>query len=164
MTNEEIVLDSIKFKVKNRKLSPLKFKNYSPYFNDFDRCISILKNLESKEDRILEIVKLASLFFGTVYYKGESYQCRIGARRSVLDIMRIYKFYFEDIELFTVMRILNELVKKEKISTMRCWTVRKQVFWIDHGYYSAQNNYSGYENTELGIKFKDWETIGTNND
>ncbi len=166
MTNEEMVLDSIKYKVKNRKLSALRlsFPTYFSIQGNLTMETSLIDELKSQvsiEDRIYNIVKLSSRTFGTVHYKSGSYQCKPSARRSALDIMRIYKFYFEDIDLFTVMRTLYKLVEDRKLSTMKCPTIHKEVFWVQSSNWDGSSN---WEDTELNIKFNSWRTIGENNE
>ena len=89
------------------------------------------------------------------------FQCKPNARRSAVDIWRIYKNYFGDIDIFSIMRALYELVYIDWVlSTIRCCTVRKQVFWIPamEGFYGRiiKDNL----NSELGVNIKEWKNIG----
>lgn len=154
MTNEEIVLGSISNKIKYRKLSALKFRDDGRI--NFNDDINHLKNLQSIDDRVYEIVCLCRRYI-TIHYKGENFQCRSGANRSAVDIMCIYKFYFGDIDLFTILRTLYRLVSERRISTLKCSDIHKQVFWKR----GLGDNYSMYyETTEFGIKFDEWMNIG----
>jgi hypothetical protein len=162
MTNEEIVMDSMKNKIKNRRLSALSFRK-GIFLTDaeFSDCIDKLKAIESPKERVFEIARLAYKSLGTVYYKNRHFQCKGGARRSASDIMRIYNYYFDEIDLFTVMNILYKLVSDRRLSTRKCPDVHRQVFWIED-YYNHNYSDGNYEYTEFNIYFSDWKNIGEN--
>jgi len=174
MTNEEIVLTRLK-KVAQ---SPIYFKRmggileytggctcdtcakmYEKYLQDYDFFYEKMVNSSSVYDRVWNIIVLT---YKTPTFCRNRKQCRKGANRSVQDIWRIYKNYFEDIDIFSIMRVMYQLsVVERKLGTYRCPAVRKRVFW--------KNNFDRLDiniNTkaDLGVALKDWKYIGLNNE
>lgn len=164
MTNEEIVLN----KLSSGRLgkTPLKFsipsrENYN-YFDDtfydnfkfrFDEEIKDFMELKGVNNRILGIIKLSEHY--RTYYENGRFQCSANSRRSTVDIWRIYKYYFGDIDIFSIMRALYYVVKCKNVNTYRCPDIRKRVFWKDD--YIEKDVIPA---AELGVPFKEWENIG----
>jgi hypothetical protein len=166
MTNEETVLSRIE---NNRFLGKSKLHFVEPekesYYWEpeyklemerFNERLSRLKSASTVKDRVFAII---SMRFKT-YDERNRYQCRSGARRSTLDIWRIYKYYFDEVDVFTIMRALYELTIGERmVSTYRCPTVRKRVFWL----YREYGNIDRTVKAELGVSIDEWQNIGLNN-
>ena len=167
MTNEEIVLERLKNPFLGKY--PIHFDAtnnlyYFHYVNSLDNYkqmlkddIDILKSETSVKDRVYKIL---SMYRYPTYSIKNRFQCKPNARRSTADIWRIYKNYFGDTDIFSIMRALYELVYIDrKLSTIKCCTVRKQVFWIPEmeGYGRTIRDYL---NSELGVNLKEWENIG----
>lgn len=163
MTNEEIVLSKLN---NNRFLGnkPIHFdieKNgywfseidKQSYVNEFKRKIDVLKSQTSIVDRVRKITHMSY----NTYHENGKYQCRAGARRSTCDIWRIYKYYFGDIDIFSIMRALYKLVYDGELNTYRCPDVRKRVYW--HDSWRTRNL---DEKAELGIPMTEWKDIGLN--
>ncbi len=172
MTNEEIVLD----RLNNRWLgkSPIQFKPqllFYTYFcssekekesaqkrfeKSFDKDIEDLKSKITIEDRVIKILEM----WGYQTYIKNRFQCKASSRRSAPDIWRIYRNYFGEIDIFSIMRVLYELsIVDRKLSTTKCNNVRKQVFWIPSmeggNLYQELNSIS-----ELGVNIREWKNIG----
>lgn len=166
MTNEEIVLE----KLNNNKFlgkSPIHFDaiitsdswwtetEKSFYLETFNKKIQGLKSLESVLDRVREIINISKGY--RTYNRYNNFQCYAGARRSTTDIWRIYKYYFGEIDIFSIMRALYQLVTKEDLRTYRCSTIRKRVFWKERWGAKDLN-----VKAELGVPLSEWENIGIN--
>jgi hypothetical protein len=167
MTNEQVVLDKIN---NNRFLGKSKLHFVEPSNEDYyfrfeyenelrkyNERLAGLKSTSTVKDRVNAIIN----FKFKTYDERNRYQCHANARRSTLDIWRIYKYYFDEVDVFTIMRALYELTIKERlVSTYRCSTVRKRVFWPyrDYGWIDK------YVGAELGIGIDEWERIGLDNE
>lgn len=164
MTNEEIVLSNINTRTKNMRFKFLppnrvdyfdgrSYEGQLELYNDF---IKDLKETPDVKSRVYKIMKYGR----TTYYETGRYQCHSGARRSTLDIWKIYKFYFGDIDVFSIMRVLYELVKTDPdLNTYRCPNIRKRVFWFYSGYFKEKDM---NVRAELGVPMSEWEHIGEN--
>jgi hypothetical protein len=165
MTNEELVLSRINNNCWIGK-SKLHFKEpeRSQYYYGWDyeenktkyaTNIKLLNSAKTVEDRIMAIINLGA----RTYDERNRYQCRSGARRSTVDLWRIYKYYYdENVDIFTIMRALYKLVTDSKLSTYRCPTVRKRVFWRFNEYPHKDL----YVSAEIGLPMTEWEHIGEN--
>jgi hypothetical protein len=152
MTNEEKVLDKIN---NNRWFgkSPLYFRTFTDIEN------ADLHSINDITERVYKIFTI-SKYSATLDSRGR-YQCCGGANRSTGDVWRIYKYYFGDIDIFTIMRALYKLVSDSRLGTFRCSTVRKRVFWLINGTYTCRNF---DDPAEFGVPLRDWKDIGLSND
>lgn len=170
MTNEEIILNKI---ATNNKLGslPIMFRSGIPkkslfYYNmDYIAMVEQqyekdMKKLETLKDNgnVLDRVNEITLIKSPTYYTNGRFQCHGAARRSTIDIWRLYKYYFGDIDIFSIMRALFELVLNHKLNTYRCPDIRKRVFWRD----SYGNTVDLQTPAELGVPFSEWKNIGLN--
>lgn len=166
MKNEEIVLDKLN---NNRFLgkNPIHFDTgesryywdsleYERYKDRLEVDINALKGFTEILDRVRKITKM---HYNT-YHENGRFQCNSSARRSTVDIWRIYKYYFGDIDLFSIMRALYQLVVDEDLNTYRCPDIRKRVYWRDS--YGRVKNLD--VKAELGVPLSEWENIGLNNE
>jgi hypothetical protein len=165
MTNEQIVMERWnnnrflgKTSVEFRVTRDVYF--YEEQFNrvklELDTRIESLKKIENIVDRVNEIL-IISRSYPTYFTGTNRYQCKAGARMSTIDIWRIYKNYFEEVDIFTIMRALFVLVETTNLNTFRCCTVRKRVFWFENW---AEKNYD--VRAELGVPLIEWKDIGLN--
>lgn len=149
MTNEEIVLK----RLSKRGRSPLRFGGVNGISENITNMINHLKNKKSVYDRVYEILRLSRYL--QTYDSHNKFQCYGSARRSAQDIWRIYKYYFGDIDIFAIMRVLYYLVHEENLSCTRCCTINKLVFYFEN-YKLVQENLKG----DLGVPLKFWKNIG----
>lgn len=163
MTNEEIVLSKLngnRFLGKN----PLHFdvqpenqifyfshQDYENYKKNFEGALDKLKSLTEPIDRVRQI----TLMKYNTYHFNNRFQCYGHARRSTCDIWRIYKYYFGDVDIFTIMRALYQLVVSEDLNTFRCPDIRKRVYWRES--YGEKNIHVA---AELGVPLSEWKNIG----
>lgn len=163
MTNEQRVMENWN---RNRFLgkSAVEFRVSNNYTGDYGNRLNLelkerieaLKKIDNIVDRVNKIL-LISRHYSTYIVGTSRFQCRPGARRSTVDIWRIYKNYFEEVDIFTIMRALYVLVNDRNLNTIRCSTVRKRVFWYD-----SYNNKDFYIRAELGVPLSEWKEIGLN--
>lgn len=166
MTNEQLVLNYLDKKWTGK--SPLHFKEFersafgslidwNNYKNRIDNCMRVLNDENSSvKDRVSAIIDHR----GQTYDNRNRYQCHANARRSVVDIWRIYKYYCGDIDIFSIMRVLYEITITTKLSTYRCPNVRKRVFWNDT---FSLNGYKDLDvEAETGVPLTEWKNIGEN--
>ena len=159
MTNEEIVLSNINNRTKNMRfmfLHPRK-DNYPfgrIHEEQLEKYNNFIKDLKSTADIKSRVHKII-IYGKATFYETGRLQCKSGARRSTLDIWKIYKFYFGDIDIFSIMRVLYDLVKNGNVNTYRCPNIRKRVYWIDIWKYKDYDVLA-----ELGVALKEWENIG----
>ncbi len=59
-------------------------------------------------------------------------QCDRNRRRSLGDIYRICKYYYPNITLLQVLKVLIDLLNSRKIGTCFCGTIRKQVYYTNN--------------------------------
>ncbi len=158
MTNEQIVRE----KLKNLETRKLRFANIS-IFNELEDDDDLLESAEKElkhaksiENRIYKIIELARNF-GTI--DGKEVQCEQDKNRSAEDIWRIYNYYFEKIDIFTVMRALYKLVLESgKIISFVCYVIDKQVFVIDT--WGDPEDNEVFKENELGVRLAEWRLIG----
>jgi hypothetical protein len=165
MTNEQIVMDrwnSNRFLGKSAVEFRITRNRYylDEYFSrvkiEFEQRIEALKKIENIVDRVNEILQISRSY--PTYFAGTNrFQCRSGARRSTIDVWRIYKNYFDEVDLFTIMRALFILVNDKDLNTFRCPNIRKRVFWFD--LYGGKDY---YVRAELGVPLSEWKDIGLN--
>lgn len=162
MTNEEIVLNRLESKAK----SLLHFKEpdrFTYYYesdftarkNEFDELIKSMDGVETVKDRVYLLFQLGK---NARTFRKNTLQCRIGANRSAQDIWRLYRYYFGEVDIFSIMRALYELsITDKKLGSYRCPTVRKQVFWLDN--FPIPETHS---KADLGVPLSEWKDIGLN--
>lgn len=163
MTNEEIVLSNISerksryrflFKLMDRRYFCCDM-HYKEAVDSFQYDVDKVKNATTIEDRVLAILKCGK----STFFESGGYQCKSGARRSTLDIWAIYKYYFGQIDVFTIMRTLYKLVNTvPDLNTYRCPNIRKRVFW----FYEYRPTKDMDVKAELGVPMSEWEHIGEN--
>jgi hypothetical protein len=168
MTNEEIVLK----KLENPFLGkhPIYYKASEMYSlgwfglskENYEMNLKKdLEDLESKPDVKSRVGKILSMYDYPTYSVKNKFQCQPKARRSAVDIWRIYKNYFGEIDIFSIMRTLYEIVFVDKtVSTIKCPTVRRQVFWLPKMERWHDRQIEIYSISELGVNIKEWENIG----
>ncbi len=158
LTKEQIVLKNMEKAAK----SPLRFGVMDMYYFpqsqvSLEEEIKELKQKTTLYDRIHLILWIAGRY-GT-YDEHNRKQCHGGARRSLFDIKRIYEYYFGEVNVFDIMRVLYQLaVKEKKIYTMSCWTTQKLVFWTHRNDGGTERRITAKR--EVGVPVKDWENIG----
>lgn len=170
MTSEEIVLK----RLKNPSLGkyPIHYKATADYglcwfglsLENYEMNLKTdLDDLQSKTTVKDRVNKILTMYNYSTYSIKNRFQCKPKSRRSVVDIWRIYKNYFEDIDIFPIMRTLYELVYIDRtLSTIKCSTVRKQVFWFPNMEHSEHIYIGNCQNSELRIKIRYWKNIGLN--
>lgn len=86
-------------------------------------------------------------------------QCHAGARHSAVDIWRMVKTYQPDVDLFSVMRTLYTMTRRDKTYDMDfCSTIEKRVFDMED---EPEGHEWGIEDEdEFGLMWKDWRRIG----
>ena len=87
----------------------------------------------------------------TFYLIDGGRQCKRGAYRSVLDMWRTIRYYYIDVDLFSVMRFMST---SSDICRDYCSTVRKRVFC------PGTASYAEHVPDEFGLKLWDWRRIG----
>ncbi len=85
-------------------------------------------NTIEMEDFILKfLVELAQKY--SVIQKGtDMVECKPTKRRSVSDVYRLCKYYYDDVTLIEVQWILAKLWKKNKIGYFYCNSIKKRVY------------------------------------
>jgi hypothetical protein len=131
--------------LKRRAKTPIKFKDFN---------VKNLSKSSSVEQRVLFLLK-TSQDFPSVLTNGH-FQCRENAYRSVQDLWRMYKYYYDGkADIFCVMRALYVLIRSNRISGNYCGNVRKLVFWV-----SPFNYFSCYVEHYDTVPVMLWENIG----
>jgi len=102
------------------------------------------------EDYIYTIINLTKEFDTNGPYDE---CCGICRNRSVGDIFRLGKTYYNDLTLQDTMRTLFKL--SHKLTTFRCWDINKRVFYVTPSEYNDYDN----EHDEYDLKFYQWEDI-----
>lgn len=164
MTNEEIVLKRMEIKTK----SPIhfgipKYENWwdKDYFFQermlLERSEDDLKIIDDEYSRVFELIRIANKY--STYHSNGKFQCHAGSNRSAQDIYRLYENYFGNADIFNIMRQLYKIaIIDKKVSTFRCCTVRKQVFFFDTYPLITET----WWKADLGVPLREWENIGLN--
>ncbi len=167
MNNEEIVLK----RLENKAQGELHFKetiNKDDYCTcsdciyRYNEAVNLIKNMKTNlaskttvKDRVYEIMLIGRKVI--TLNSRNRFQCKRGANRSAQDIWRIYRYYFGDIDIFSIMRALYQLSKVDrKLNGYRCPNVRKQVFWL----VGNGGQLEDHKKADLGVALKDWKDIG----
>ncbi len=165
--------DNVKTFMENEDTSPIHFGVWNFFHkpvtkNDLDRLdtkVKRLKSLHNIKDRLIEIITIGydGYPIGTFLENGEI-QCQPFCRRSVLDIWRIYNYYFPKVSIFRIMYLLYEIVTdddNDSVSTNVCSDIERQVFWVrdfDDAYVVMDE-----DKNEFGYYMEAWKSLSEEN-
>lgn len=153
---------------KNKKLVLNKVKEYdiaNPGVFFFKKHRALLSKKAgvrmSNKDLILNVLRTSMLDSTYYFYNGEM-QCYRSRRRSSYDIWKICRFYKKTITIFSVMKILYNVVMERRqinfrhnyyyINTNYCHDVKRKVFYLST--ICRINN--EFYNDEYGLTFHEW--------